>query len=54
MQEYRRLSQTFWGRHIWARGYFVVSSDNVTDEVIMKYIENQGKEPPDGDFKIDE
>ena len=37
-----------------ARGYFVASSGNVTDEVIMKYIEEQGKEPPDGDFKIDE
>ena len=54
MMEYKRLSRTFWGRHIWARGYFVASSGNVTDEVIMKYIEEQGKEPPDGDFKIDE
>lgn len=43
-----------WGRHIKARGYFVVSSGNVTDEVIMKYIKEQGKEPLDGDFKIDE
>jgi putative transposase len=39
---------------MWARGYFVVSSGNVTDEVIIKYIEEQGKEPLDGDFKIDE
>lgn len=54
MQEYKSLSKAFWGRHIWARGYFVVSSGNVTDEAIIKYIENQGKEPPDGDFKIDE
>jgi len=36
------------------RGYFVASSGNVTDEVIMKYIEEQGKGPPDGDFKINE
>ena len=54
MMEYKRLSKAFWGRHMWARGYFVASSGNVTDEVIMKYIEEQGKEPPDGDFKIDE
>ena len=53
MMEYKSLSKTFWGRHIWARGYFVASSGNVTDEVIMKYIEEQGKEPPDGDFKVD-
>ena len=39
--------------HIWARGYFVASSGNVTDEVIIKYIEDQSLEPPDGDFKVD-
>ncbi len=54
MMEYKRLSRAFWGRHLWARGYFAVSSGNVTDEVIIKYIEEQGKEPPDGDFKIDD
>ena len=54
MMEYKSLSRAFWGRHIWARGYFVASSGNVTDEVIMKYIEEQGKEPPDGDFSIDD
>ena len=53
MMEYKRLSKAFWGRHMWARGYFVASSGNVTDEVIIKYIEEHGKEPPDGDFKID-
>lgn len=54
MMEYKRLSKVFWGRHMWACGYFVASSGNVTDEVIMKYIEEQGKELPDGDFKINE
>ncbi len=53
LMEFKTLSKTFWGRHIWARGYFVATSGNVTDEVIMKYIEQQGLEPPDGDFKID-
>ena len=54
LMEYKSLSRAFWGRHMWARGYFVASSGNVTDEVIMKYIEEQGKEPPDGDFKLDD
>jgi len=54
MMEYKRLSRKFWGRHMWARGYFVATSGNVTDEVIIKYIEQQGQEPPDGDFKIDD
>ena len=53
LMEYKRLSRAFWGQHMWARGYFVASSGNVTDEVILRYIEEQGKEPPDGDFKID-
>ena len=53
MSEFKVLSRTFWGRHIWARGYFVASSGNVTDEVIMQYIELQGKEPEDGNFRIE-
>ena len=54
MMGYKSLSRAFWGRHIWARGYFVVSSGNVTDEVIIKYIEQQNLEPPDGDFKTED
>ena len=54
MMEFNSLSRAFWGRHIWARGYFVASSGNVTDEVIMKYIEQQSVEPPDGDFKTED
>ena len=53
MMEYKSLSRMFWGRHMWARGYFVASSGNITDEVIIQYIEQQGQEPPDGDFKIE-
>ena len=54
MSEFKTLSRIFWGRHIWARGYFAASSGNVTDEVIMQYIELQGKEPENGNFKIDD
>ena len=54
MMESKSLNRQFWGRHIWARGYFVASSGNVTDEVIIKYIEEQGKEPPDDNFKVDD
>jgi putative transposase len=45
----------YWGRHFWARGYFVASSGNVTDEAIAEYIRGQdGTEPSDGDhtFKV--
>ena len=52
LQEFTELRRQFWGQHIWARGYFAVSTGNVTDKVIEQYIENQDKEPPDEDFKI--
>ena len=51
--EFKHLQRQFWGKHIWARGYFAVSSGNVTDEVIMKYIENQDMEKDDDNFAID-
>ena len=44
MMEFRHLSKQFWGRHIWARGYFVATSGNVTDEVIQEYIRLQSEE----------
>ncbi len=53
MIENKMVSKAFWGRRMWARGYFVASSGNVTDEVIIRYIEEQGKEPPDCEFKVD-
>ncbi|MCA9095151.1 MAG: IS200/IS605 family transposase, partial [Planctomycetaceae bacterium] len=55
MMEFRHLNKAFWGRHIWARGYFVASSGNVTDEVVKEYIRLQGEEPPmeDGDFRVE-
>ena len=45
MREYRSVQREFWGRHLWARGYFVCTTGNVTDEVIKQYIEQQGVEP---------
>jgi putative transposase len=54
LSEYRRLAKEFWGRHLWARGYFAASSGNVTDEVIMQYIAMQDLEERarDGDFTL--
>lgn len=52
LQEFTELKKQFWGQHIWARGYFAVSTGNVTDKIIEEYIKNQDKEPPNEDFKI--
>ena len=42
--EYKELNKQFWGQHLWARGYFVASSGNVTDEVIAQYIRDHDLE----------
>ena len=55
MRDFSTMRKTFWGKHFWARGYFVASSGNVTDEVIAKYIEEQDVEPAeDPDFRVTE
>jgi putative transposase len=55
LEEFGELSRLFWGRHLWARGYFVASSGNVTDEVIAQYIESQGEQPSaEKDFVVGE
>jgi len=56
LEEFGELSRQYWGRHLWARGYFAVSSGNVTDDVIKEYIESHRDKPstPDDDnFNID-
>ena len=52
LSEYAVLRKRYWGQHLWARGYWVASSGNVTDEVWKKYIEDQKPEEPDDDFKV--
>jgi len=53
LMEDKNLSKQYWGQHLWARGYFVASSGNITDEMIAEYIENQDIEKDD-DFRIGE
>ena len=51
--EFSHLKKAFWGRHVWARGFFVASSGNVTDEIIMEYIRTQNVVKEDEDFKVE-
>jgi len=55
LSEFAHLRKQFWGRHLWARGYLAVSSGNITDEAIQKYIEEQEDEPvvDNSRFQID-
>jgi len=50
LQDSRRLRMEFWGRQ-----YFVVTTGQVSDEMVAEYIANQDVEPQDDDgFKISE
>jgi len=56
LQEYSELSKRYWGRHLWARGYFAVSTGNVTDKIIKEYIASHD-DKPNGDednFSVDD
>ena len=50
MEAYK-LRKRYWGQHLWARGYWVTSGGNVTDEW-ADYIKNQTPPEPDDDFNV--
>jgi putative transposase len=52
LKEFPALRKRYWGQHLWARGYWAVTSGNVTDEMWKKYIEEQRPEVPDDHFKV--
>jgi len=55
LMSWQRLRREFWGQHLWARGYFVCTSGNVTDEMIAEYIRTQGADPEEEErFEITE
>ena len=54
LMEFDLLKKRYWGQHLWARGYFVVSVGNVNAEEVQKYIEQQEEHHKKDDFKISE
>ena len=50
-EEYPTLGKRYWGKHLWARGYFCATSGTVTDEMIATYIEHHEK-PLDDVFTV--
>jgi len=47
--EFPQLQKVFWGQHFWAIGYFCSTTGTVTDSIVKKYIEEQGKQEEDED-----
>lgn len=52
LSENKDLSKLFWGRHLWGRGYFVATSGNITDEIVMEHIKNQDNNEFDDEFTV--
>ena len=46
-QEFPHLKKRYWGQHLWARGYFAVSTGNVSTKMIKAYIEHHFEEAED-------
>ena len=55
LQEFPHLKKLCWGRHFWSRGYLAVTTGTLTDDMVLKYIEEQEREPvmDDSRFVID-
>ncbi|PIR19799.1 MAG: IS200/IS605 family transposase, partial [Deltaproteobacteria bacterium CG11_big_fil_rev_8_21_14_0_20_47_16] len=39
-EEYPLLKKRYWGRHVWARGYFCVTAGELTKKMIEEYLEH--------------
>lgn len=50
--EYPSLRKKYWGRHLWARGYFCATVGAVTDKMVKAYIDQQEAPRSDG-FKVE-
>jgi putative transposase len=51
-QEFSHLRKRYWGKHLWARGYFCASDGKLTEKMIAAYIEQQEKALPKDVFKV--
>lgn len=47
-QEFPELKKKYWGRRFWARGYFCTTSGNVTNKIILNYIDSHTEDEPTG------
>ena len=38
--EFPELKKRYWGRPFWGRGYFSTTSGQITDDIILQYLED--------------
>lgn len=47
LQECGVLKKVYWRQYLWARGFFIAGTGNLTDAIIAEYIEKQGQQYSD-------
>jgi len=52
-EEFPKLKKRYWGRHFWARGYFCATVGQMTEEMILDYLEHHFEPKPSIDFKME-
>ena len=50
-RDFPEIKKTYWGKHFWARGYFV-SSIGIDEHTIKQYIKNQREDTSDNQTKL--
>ena len=45
--EFPAIRKRYWGRHFWARRYFCTTSGNITNDIILQYINQHTDKPTD-------
>ena len=52
-EEFPTLKQRYWGRHVWARGYFCATVGEMTEDMIKDYLEHHFEPDPASEFKVE-
>ena len=52
-EEFPMLKKRYWGRHFWARGFFCVTSDQITDDMIQVYLEHHFEPKEEDNFRTE-
>ena len=52
-QEFPHLKRRYWGRHIWARGYFCITAGELTKQMIEDYLEHHFEAKENPNFEIE-
>ena len=47
------LKKRYWGCHFWARGYFCATSGELTEEMIVEYLEHHFEPRVDDNFRTE-